>query len=137
MIFDDLVEQKYFGEFQCDSSESIHAYVNSIPDASQFLPSDQISKIEQLAASGQYQPENSAEGIQVTDTVGFSPVSENAGGLQNLDSDPSSFWDEIVSPSQVYDDVSLYTTENPVDNQDYPVDEGLGYDLFSDPDFLA
>lgn len=131
-IFEGPGDQNYFGEFECEPSDSIEAEADPIPDASQFLSPDQISRIEQLSTYDQSEPKSPEEGIQIANLDGFSPISASVDDLQPLNPGLSNLFDESISGSQMDSDVIPDMADNLINDQVIPSDESVDYSLFPD-----
>lgn len=137
VLFEGLGDQNYSGDFECESSDSIQTEANPLPDASQFLSSDQISRVEQFLPYDQDEPQSPVGGIQIASKDEFSPFSENMDSFQLLDSGPGMIFDEGRSGSQLESDIFPDITDYPIIDQDTPADENWNDSLFPDTDLFA
>lgn len=133
-VFEGLGDQNYSGDFECEPSDSIQAEADALPDASQYLSSDQISRIEQFWPYDQDEPQTPVEGIQIPSHDEFSPFSENADNFQLLDSGANLI---LGSGSQMESDVFPNMAEYPIIGQDIPSDEDWNDSLFPDTALFA
>lgn len=131
-IFGGLGDQNYSGEFECEPSDSIQAEADPLPDVSQFLSPDQISRIEQLWPYDQDEPQSPVEGIQIANKDEFPPISETVDGFQLLDPGPNIIFEEGGSGSHGESDVFPDIADYPTIGQVTPSDEDWNDSLFSD-----
>lgn len=138
VLFEGLGDQTYSGDFECEPSDSVQAEADPIPDASQFLSPDQISRIEQLWTYNQDQLLSPAEGNQIASTDSLLPIDESMDDFQLLDPGPSNIFDETISRNQIESNAFLDMTDY-ISNggQDISSDESLDDSLFSDTDLFA
>ena len=137
VVFEGLGDQNYSGDFECEPSDSIQAEADSLPDASQFLSSDQISRIEQFWPYDQDEPQSPVEGIQIASNDEFSPFSDNVDNFQSLDSSANLMFDEDGRGSQMESDVFPDMADYPIIGQDIPLDEDWNDSLFPDNALFA